>query len=318
MKQLFLFFILVFAAIFPASYTAQAHDFNLDAMTFMLANGNASWTEFEEYMLSIDDGEFEEGIQIVENKLATALSLPGKRYLADYAIDNPDFSYSDIRELIWDDPMFLEIGPEVLYSFLDSRLRPDSGYTISFDFFVQFIKIGFTHILWWMDHILFLLTLIICLPTMRRILLLITTFTVAHSLTIVLWGMQLVSVSSLIVESMILISILIMAVYAILQKVGKSLNVYAETTLIFLLWLFHGLWFAGFFRSILDVSENIFFPIFAFNIWVELGQILVLVISLAILHALYKAFPTQKENIKNILAVIFIIITVSLLPWLFM
>jgi hypothetical protein len=46
---------------------------------------------------------------VPENKLATALSLPGKKYLANYAIDNPDFTYSEIKEQIGDDPMFLEI-----------------------------------------------------------------------------------------------------------------------------------------------------------------------------------------------------------------
>jgi len=319
MKKIFIICALIFISIFNFSVPtpAHGHDFNIEAMTFMLANGDATWTEFEEYMLSIDDEEFKDGIQITENKIATALSLPGKKNVANYAFDNPDFTYFDIKEQIWDDPMLLEVWPEAIYSFLNTRLRGGEWYAITFDFFVQFIKVGFEHILWWADHILFLLTLIICLPKTRRILLLITTFTLAHSLTILLWWMNLVSISSFIVEWMILISILIMAVYAILQKVGKSLNVYAEVFLIFVLWLFHWLWFAGFFRSILDVSENMFFPIFAFNIWVELGQILVLIIALGLLHLVYKILPKQKENLKNIFAVLIIIYTVSLLPGLF-
>ncbi len=317
MKQFFLVFSLICVSFFSFFSSVKAHNFSIDAEIFALSNTGATWTDFEEYMLSIDDGEFEEGIKLVENKISTALSLPWKEHVANYAVANSDFTYFDIAEQIGDDPMLLEIGPEVIYSFLNTRLRPDGWYTISLEFFMQFIKIGFTHILWGIDHILFLLTLIICLPKTRRILLLITTFTIAHSLTIIIWWMDIFSISSFIVEWMILISICIMAVYAIFQQVGKSLNVYAETLLIFILGLFHGLWFAWFFRSILDVSENIFFPIFAFNIWVELGQILVLIISLIFLHILYKLFPTQKDKLKNIFAAIFIIIAVTMLPGLF-
>lgn len=301
--------------LFFFSTQAYAHDFDTEAMTYILSHNEATWTDFESHMLSIDSWEFTENVERTEFKLSTALSLPGKKYVVNYAKANPEFSYSEIQNLIQDDPMLSEIWAEAIYSFLHTKLQ--QGYTISFDFLIQFIRVGIEHILSWIDHILFLVTLIICLPKMRRIFILITTFTIAHSITIILGWLQLVSIPSVITESMILISIMIMAIYAMFQKIGTEKSVFIETILIFILWLFHGLWFAGFFRGVLDVSENIFFPIFSFNIWVELGQTLILVLGILFLHSLYRFFPKQKEHIKNTLAVFCIMIALMMLVMMF-
>jgi hypothetical protein len=314
-KNFLLLWIVSFLCLFS---TSNAHDFDVETVSYMLSNTGATWTDFESYMLSIDNWEFESFIEDSDSSITTALTLPWKRYLVNYALENPDFTYTDIKREIWNDPMLSELWTEVLYSFLSERLQDKPWYTISWDYFQQIVTLWLTHILSWMDHILFILTLIICLPKTKRILLLISTFTIAHSITIFLWWASIVAIPSIVVESMILVSIIIMAIYATTQKIGTVKNIYAETALIFLLWLFHGLWFAWFFREILDTSTHIFFPIFAFNIWVEIWQVLVLIISLSLLYYIYKYFPKYKEHIKNVIAIFCIIFSLGMLVGMFM
>ena len=309
-KKILLAFALLF---FSLSYTS-AHDFNEEAFSYILNNPDATWSDFEWQVATFEDPALEELMQDTQSKLTVALSITGKEYVMDYAKANPDFTYTDIKNLIWTDPMLTEIWVEVIYSYLSEKLQADTSY-ISWDYFVRFIEIWLTHILWWYDHILFILALIICLPRARRILSIITIFTIAHSVTIVLWWLQITSLPSTVVEAMILISIIIMAIYSIFQKVWEEKKLIPEAIIIFVLWLFHGLGFAWFFRSILDVTSNIWFPIFAFNIWVEIGQILVIIISLWLLHIVYKYLPKYKDTIKNILATLCIFAS---LFWIFL
>lgn len=301
-------FLICITLLFSSSSLSYAHDFDTETMAYILWNPDASWADFQEYVAQSDDTELQWELENTESKLVVILSLPGKKYIANYAIENPDFTYSDIDNLIWDDPMLSEIGSEVIYSFLSSRLQEEKTF-ISLDYFLRFIYLWFDHIMSWYDHMLFLMTLIICFPRRKKILLVITTFTFAHSLTIIFWGMNLISLSSTIVESMIVWSIWLMAIYALFQKVSEEKNIIPELILIFILGLFHGLWFAWFFRSILDTSENIFLPILGFNLWVEFGQVLIISWALILLHFLYKKFDTHKNLIKNIFATLILIMS---------
>lgn len=298
----------LFILLFWVYSSVFAHDFNEEAFSYILNNPDATWSDFADQVKTFDDPALEELISDTNSIITVALSMRGKEYIEAFTSANPDFTYSDIRNLIADDPMLTEIWVEVIYSFLSERLQEEKSY-ISWDYFLRFIQIGFEHIMWGFDHILFILTLIICLPKTKRILSIITIFTVAHSMTILLWGWQIVSLPSSIVEPMILISIIIMAVYSMFQKVWTEKKLIPEALLIFVLWLFHWLGFAWFFRDILDVSTAIWLPILGFNLWVELGQILVILISLWVLHIIYKYAPKQKNIIKNTVATACIIMT---------
>ncbi|MDA9129469.1 HupE/UreJ family protein, partial [Candidatus Gracilibacteria bacterium] len=289
-----------------------AHSLNSETVAYILGNPDASWSDFQAHVRDSNDPSLQAEIEDTESKFITVLSLPGKQYVSNYVVENPDFSFSDINTLVQDDPMLSEIGPEVIYSFLSGRLQADKKI-ISFDYFLRFIYLGFDHIMSGYDHILFMMTLIITLPKRKKILLIITTFTIAHSLTIILGGMNIVSLSSEIVESMIVGSIGLMAVYAMFQRVSEERNIIPELILIFVLGLFHGLGFASFFRGILDTSNNIFLPIIGFNLGVELGQILIMSGALIILYFLYKQFDSHKNIIKNIFATLILIMS---LIWL--
>ena len=82
----------------------------------------------------------------------------------------------------------------------------------------QFIPLGIEHILTGYDHIAFLLALIVIGLSLKEVLKIITAFTVAHSITLLLAALQIVSLNSRFVESVIALSICYVAVENILQK----------------------------------------------------------------------------------------------------
>ena len=95
-KKIFLIFILLFSVWVPVS----AHDFNEEAFSYILNNPDATWSDFEKQIVTFDDPELEELIQDTKSKLTVALSMTGKKYVVDYAKANPDFTYTDIKEII--------------------------------------------------------------------------------------------------------------------------------------------------------------------------------------------------------------------------
>ncbi len=299
MKKILVLTIVLLWSINPSA----AHDFDADIMEYILSTPDATWSDFSEYIQVQKKVDLEDSLKDTREKIELALELPGKKYVGLYTNENPRFTYKDLKEVIGDDPMLVELGIENIYSYLDQVYAPLRERQFDISFLWQTVMIGFMHILGWVDHILFIATLLICLPRFKRIVGVITTFTVAHCITIVLWWLGIVSVPSVLVESMILISIIIMGIFALFSQVWEEKNIYFETALIFVLWLFHGLGFAWFFWGILETSRNIVVPVLWFNMWVELWQILIITILLSFLHFLYTYADAHKNTLKNSFAV---------------
>lgn len=298
MKQLILI-----CCVFLSSFSlAWAHDFDSDIMRYVLSTPDATWSEFSEYIGESESSDLKSFLIDTRSKVEVALELPGKKYVALYTNENPDFSYQDLKKLIGDDPMLTELWVENIYSYLDEVYAPLRENNFDITFLWQTVIIWLLHILTGVDHILFITTLLLCMPRYKRIIWIITTFTIAHCITIVLGGLKIISLPSVLVESMILISIAIMWGYAFFSRIWETKNIYFETSLIFILWLFHGLGFAWFFSGILETSRNIVVPVLGFNLWVELWQILIITLLLSILSLIYKYAETYKTKIKNSLA----------------
>ena len=120
--------ILILCICFWVFIPASAHDFNEEAFEYILNNPNATWSDFTDQIETFDDPVLEELMDDTDSKLTVALSMRGKEYIMQYAETNTDFSYTDIKQLIVDDPMFSEIGPEVLYSYLSERLKEKTSF----------------------------------------------------------------------------------------------------------------------------------------------------------------------------------------------
>jgi hypothetical protein len=151
------------------------------------------------------------------------------------------------------------------------------------------ILLGAKHILdlGGLDHMLFLIALAASfdLSKLGRMVLLATAFTLGHSLTLFLAGLDLVRASLEWVEFLIPITILLMSLAAVGGiSLSNSRSKYAKATYAVTVFfgLIHGLGFSSFFRIAVDRGEGIVFPLLKFNLGVELGQIFILLLTLSL------------------------------------
>jgi len=295
-----------------------AHDFDAESMQYILwlTWSTATWTEYETYMLENDkDAEFASIIDIPYWPTAIALSLPEKKLVLYKAQQKTDFSRDDVEERIGDDPMLQELWVGDIYTYLDLILRKgrtlDSPELPALEesiptqevSFRAYIKTGWDHIIWGYDHILFIFALLIALPSLWHILKVITTFTLAHSLTILLWSLWRVTIPSVFVETVIAWSIFLTWVYMRNRKIGSSWTWWQELIGVFLLWLIHGLWFSSFFIEVSGWVGDIILPILWFNLWVEMWQIVIIMIIRWLLSLVYNNTGRYRDTIKKALIV---------------
>jgi hydrogenase/urease accessory protein HupE len=150
--------------------------------------------------------------------------------------------------------------------------------------FANFLSLGVKHILTGYDHLLFLLGLLIVARGFVSALTIITSFTIAHSITLAVATLHLVQIPSRIVEPLIAASIVFVGVENLLR--GDIPN--ARRMVPFGFGLIHGFGFASALQEagIGAGTGGIVLPLFSFNLGVELGQIMVAAVALPIIWKL--------------------------------
>lgn len=138
----------------------------------------------------------------------------------------------------------------------------------SLETFMEFMYLGFLHILIGADHLLFVLALFF-LVSGRKLFWAISMFTIAHSLTLALSSFQIINLNVQIVEALIALSILLLGAELLKDK-KDTRNLLAMT---FVFGLLHGLGFANVLFDIGMPHSQIPISLLAFNLGVELGQI---------------------------------------------
>lgn len=175
----------------------------------------------------------------------------------------------------------------------------------------RFLKLGVEHILLGFDHVLFLLAVILVIRSLRDTIGLVTSFTIAHSITLLLAGLGIVTLPGRIVEPIIAASIAYVALrnLAILKsgQVGKLRERWMTT---FGFGLVHGLGFAGALREI-EIPGRYFVPaLLTFNVGVEVGQLLVLAVALPLLWLLANRAPKLRQRVLITISVLIGIIAI--------
>ena len=158
---------------------------------------------------------------------------------------------------------------------------------------LRFVKMGFVHILEGIDHLLFLFCLVIPLRSVRRLVPVITSFTIAHSITLIGSAFGLVGGSLWfppLIETLIALSIVYMAFENI---VGAKLE--HRWLVTFGFGLVHGFGFSFLFSDTLQFAGgHLFSSLLAFNVGVELGQLFILLLVLPALWLLFKYFVAER------------------------
>jgi hypothetical protein len=133
------------------------------------------------------------------------------------------------------------------------------------------IALGVEHVLSGLDHLAFLLGLLLVSTIDRRLLITITAFTLAHSVTLALAVLDVVHPSSRVVEALIALSVLLVAREA-LRKAPTSIG-RAPWLVATIFGLVHGLGLAGSLREVGLPAGSVVSALFGFNVGVELGQL---------------------------------------------
>lgn len=167
--------------------------------------------------------------------------------------------------------------------------------------FLLYLRLGFHHIadLAGYDHILFVaaLTIPFAARDWKRLAVLVTAFTVGHSVTLAMATLQLVQVPSALVEA--LIPATIVATSALSWRAGLPGHEHEPVSVGRYLMaaafgLIHGLGFSTYLRSLLGDEESLVLPLLAFNVGLEVGQLLILAIVVGIGAALVPRLLSRR------------------------
>lgn len=166
--------------------------------------------------------------------------------------------------------------------------------------FIFYLKLGWEHIISLdaLDHQLFVLVLVAVysFSDWKKILVLVTAFTIGHSITLALSTLDVIRISSDWVEFLIPLTIVITAFDNIIFKGNQSKLMRINYFLALFFGLIHGMGFANTARMMLAKEQNLFTPLLGFNIGLELGQIVVVIAFLMLLFVVIKIFRVHKKD----------------------
>ena len=187
-------------------------------------------------------------------------------------------------------------GPDARHVVLD-RTHPeiDIDHAAGIPFWTtiaDFVALGIGHIVTGYDHLAFLVALLLATTTLLSLVKVVTSFTVAHSVTLAIATLGLVAIPSRVIESLIALSI---AYVAIENFMGRTLVHRWKIT--FLFGLIHGFGFSNVLRAMELTPSRLAISLFSFNAGVEVGQVLFVAILFPPL--LYLGRSRWKEQVLS-------------------
>ncbi len=173
--------------------------------------------------------------------------------------------------------------------------------------FQIYLHLGFKHIidLAGSDHILFIvaLTARYIWSDWKQLLILVTAFTIGHSVTLALSVLQWVNLPINLIELLISVTIVLTA----LVNFGvKNFDFKSKYPIIYFFALFfgliHGLGFSNYLRSLLGKEESILPPLFSFNLGLELGQLLIVSVILIISFIFVSLLKLDRRKVVQVIS----------------
>jgi len=170
-----------------------------------------------------------------------------------------------------------------------------------------FLRLGFEHIadIQGYDHILFIVALCAGYEPRhwRKLLVLVTAFTVGHSITLALATLRIITINDTLVEVLIPATIVVTAVMNIVtsspverETVEGNLARSLKYLLALGFGLIHGMGFSNFLRSLLGQGEGLAVPLFGFNVGLEIGQIFIVLVLLVITAFLVRIVGMRRHD----------------------
>jgi hydrogenase/urease accessory protein HupE len=146
----------------------------------------------------------------------------------------------------------------------------------------RFVAAGIEHILIGPDHILFLVGLLLLGGSIRRLAVVVTSFTLAHSVTLTIAALRIFSPPARVVEPLIALSIIYVGIDNLMVRGGRDVRGWIAFTF----GLVHGFGFASVLREMDLPARALGWSLFSFNLGVEIGQLLIVAVVASALAAL--------------------------------
>jgi hypothetical protein len=166
--------------------------------------------------------------------------------------------------------------------------------------FSLYFQLGWQHICNWegYDHILFVTVLCgtYLLADWRKVLVLVTAFTIGHSITLALSVLNVIRINTSLIEFLIPVTIAFTSLINIFNKKRTSTTMRLNYSLALFFGLVHGMGFSNYLKSLLGTSTNITAELFAFNIGLEFGQVLIVISALLISFILIRFARTPQRD----------------------
>ncbi len=176
------------------------------------------------------------------------------------------------------------------------------------NFFSLYLNLGIHHIINFeaYDHILFIITLVAVyqLKHWKKIIILVTAFTLGHTTTLALATLRVINVPSALIEFLIAVTIFLTAITNLLQKsdnFSPGIHLFKYSLALFF-GLIHGLGFSNYLRSLLGTESSIVVPLFSFNLGVEIGQLGIVTLIILMNYLLIRFFSLKQHDWKLVLS----------------
>ena len=185
--------------------------------------------------------------------------------------------------------------------------------------FTLYVKMGLNHVLDFSayDHILFLVALCVVfnVKEWKRVLWLVTLFTVGHSITLALSAYKILNIDVALIEFLIPVTIFITGVFNIVNLKREEANA-NNINLIFALifGLIHGLGFSNYFRMMIGQEEDKLLPLIEFALGIELAQVII-VSGILLIGFILQKFAKLKKQYWIMASSILVLIISAKMIW---
>ncbi|MEI7502676.1 MAG: HupE/UreJ family protein [Paludibacter sp.] len=188
----------------------------------------------------------------------------------------------------------------------------------SFNAFTSYLNLGFHHIvdINGLDHLLFIITLCAVYQYIewRKVAIVITAFTVGHSITLALASLRIIVPNRYLIEILIPITIFISGVYNLISvNKPKGNKLFIKYFLALFFGLIHGMAFSNFFNFMMGDSVSIIFPLFAFNVGIEVGQLFIIFIYYLTTYLVLRTLKVSHNHIAYFFSALGVIVSIFLI-----
>jgi hypothetical protein len=180
-----------------------------------------------------------------------------------------------------------------------------------------FFSLGWHHIISTtaLDHILFItaLSAVYIFNDWKKVLILVTAFTIGHSLTLALSVYDVIRISNKLVEILIPCTIMITAVFNFFQKKPSKRKIQLNYLFALFFGLIHGMGFANSIRFMMPQNESIALPLLSFNVGLEVGQIVIVMLILLLSYVFISILHAPRKVWVYLLSAVALITSIQMI-----